>query len=84
MATAPHQRNKSEMPAGLLAIVVVVAAIAAVIPFAIVLGGLELGASFQTLDFILGGVTVFILLFPLALRFATPRRDHRYHAQGAT
>lgn len=58
-----------------LAVVLTGALIAAAIPFAIVLVDLELGSG-RNLPLILAGVTVFILLFPLALRFLTPRPRH--------
>jgi hypothetical protein len=58
-----------------LAVVLTGAIIAALIPFAILLTELKFGSE-RFIPIVLVAVTVFFLLFPLAVRLLTPRPRH--------
>ena len=61
-------------PSVAFAIVIGVALLAAAIPFAVVLAHLEWGTE-RYVPVMLAVVTAFFLLFPLGLRFLTPRPE---------
>ena len=78
MRAPDHRVNRDDVISPLaLAVVLTGAIIAALIPFAIVLTELQFGSE-KFIPIMLVAVTVFFLLFPLAVRFLTPRpRHHR-------
>jgi hypothetical protein len=74
-ATRHHRREHAISPLA-LALVLTGAVIAALIPFAILLVELRWGSE-RWIPLMLAAITVFFLLFPLALRFLSPRPRRR-------
>jgi hypothetical protein len=79
MRAPDHRMERDNVISPLaLAVVLTGAIIAALIPFAIVFAELRVGSE-RFIPVMLVAITVFFLLFPLAIRFLTPkpRRHHR-------
>lgn len=63
------------MSSGLLGVMLMVGAILGLAAFALMIALLRGGASLRSLDFIVAGMTVFFLSFPLVIALVTPRRN---------
>jgi hypothetical protein len=82
MRAPDHRMHRDNVISPLaLAVVLTGAIIAAFIPFAIVLTELRVGSE-RYVPAMLAAVTVFFLLFPLAVRFLTPRPRHARDRRG--
>jgi len=71
-ATRPHPHRESAMPPIVLGLVLLAALVAAAIPLAIVVAAVRYGTERGVIA-VLAVVAVFFMLFPLAVRFLTPR-----------
>jgi hypothetical protein len=82
MRAPDHRMHRDNVISPLaLAVVLTGAIIAALVPFAIVFAELRVGSE-RFIPVMLVAVTVFFLLFPLAVRFLTPKPRHQHLRRG--